>query len=48
MNLRIEKNLVEYNSFIGKKTNLIAIDGGIMKIVNNTLQYNGYLSKVLF
>ena len=43
--LKIEENYVEYNFFLGGNTNLIKIDGGIMKIKNNILQYNGYLSR---
>ena len=30
---------------MGSSTNLIHIDGGIMKIKNNYLQYNGHLSR---
>ena len=42
MYLLIEDNDVRYNFFLGTDTNLIHIDGGIMKIKNNNLKYNGY------
>ena len=46
--IKIEENEVRYNSFIGESTNLIHIDGGIIKIKNNVLEYNGYQSRSSF
>ena len=36
-----EKNVVKYNSFIGKGSALISIDGPLMEIRDNEFSYNG-------
>ena len=44
--INIDDNTVRYNYYLGARTSLIAINGGVMHISNNLLQYNGYVSEL--
>ena len=46
--IKIDQNTVKYNYYIGRRTSLIGINGGVMKIYGNLLMYNGYLSNLKF
>ena len=41
-------NTVEENVFMGLRTRLFEIDGGVSEIVGNTIRNNGYLGERLF